>query len=241
MSALIVGWLPAPVNERPDRYQETLRGFGLGGEDVAAWRGSGLPEDAFDDWLIDRVARRPTGSRARRVYSAEDVHDFARFAILEALALGAGDHLLEIGCGGGLLLRDALRTGCRATGLDHSDEMVQLARERAPGTEVVLAQAERLPFADDTFSAVAMSVVFFFFDDPLAVLRECRRVLRPGERLAIYTTAPELRGTPAAPEPMAGHSHFYTDEALSELARIAAFRSVTVDNNQGGQLLVARA
>jgi len=101
MSALIVGWLPAPVNERPDRYQETLRGFGLGGEDVAAWRGSGLPEDAFDDWLIDRVARRPTGSRARRVYSAEDVHDFARFAILEALALGAGDHLLEIGCGGG--------------------------------------------------------------------------------------------------------------------------------------------
>jgi len=118
--------------------------------------------------------------------------------------------------------------------------MVQLARERAPGTEVVLAQAERLPFADDTFSAVAMSVVFFFFDDPLAVLRECRRVLRRGERLAIYTTAPELRGTPAAPEPMASHSHFYTDEELCELARGAEFRSVTVENNQGGQLLVAR-
>jgi ubiquinone/menaquinone biosynthesis C-methylase UbiE len=119
--------------------------------------------------------------------------------------------------------------------------MVQLAREQAPGAEVVLAPAERLPFADDTFSAVAMSVVFFFLDDPLAVLRECRRVLRPGERLAVYTTGPELRGTPAAPEPMASHSHFYTDEELSELARSAELHSVTVDNRAGGQLLVARA
>lgn len=229
------------VSEHLDGHQETLRSFGLGGEDLTVWRESSLAEDAFEDWLIDRVARRPSGSRARRVYGAEDVHDFARSAILEALALGTGDHLLEIGCGGGLLLRDALRTGCRATGLDHSDEMVQLARERAPGAEVVLAQAEPLPFADDTFSAVAMSVVFFFLDDPLAVLRECRRVLRPGGRLAVYTTAPELRGTPAAPEPMASHSHFYTDEKLAELARTAEFRSVTVGNDHGGQLLVARA
>ena len=228
------------MSEHPDRYQETLRRFGLDGEDLTAWRESGLPEDAFEDWLIDRVARRPSGSRARRVYGAEDVHDFARSAILEALALAAHDHLLEIGCGGGLLLRDALRTGCRATGVDHSDEMVQLARGRAPDAEVALAQAERLPFDDDAFSAVAMSVVFFFLDDPVAVLLECRRVLRPGGRLAVYTTAPELRGTPAAPEPMASHGHFYTDEQLGDLARTAELRSVTVDNNDGGQLLVAR-
>jgi SAM-dependent methyltransferase len=231
----------ALVSEHPDRYEKTLRGFGLGGEDLTAWHESGLPEDAFEDWLTDRVARRPSGSRARRVYGAEDVHDFARCAILEALALGASDRLVEIGCGGGLLLRDALRTGCRATGLDHSDEMVGLARERAPGAEVVVAQAERLPFAGDTFSAVAMSVVFFFLDDPLAVLRECRRVLRPGGRLAVYTTAPELRGTPAAPEPIASNGHFYTDRELAALARTAELRSVTVDNNHGGQLLVARA
>jgi ubiquinone/menaquinone biosynthesis C-methylase UbiE len=36
--------------------------------------------------------------------------------------------------------------------------------------------------ADDTFSAVAMSVVFFFLEDPIGVLRECRRVLRDGCR-----------------------------------------------------------
>src|SRR5438445_7293932 len=107
---------------------ETLRRLGLGEEDLAAWHESELPDEAFEDWLIDRIARRPSGARARQVYGAEDVHDFARRAILDALALGASDHLLEIGCGGGLLLRDALATGASVTGLDHSHDMVDLAR-----------------------------------------------------------------------------------------------------------------
>jgi SAM-dependent methyltransferase len=141
---------------------ERLLAFGLGDEDLAAWSESGLPDHAFHEWLTDRVARRPSGSRARQVYGAADVHDFARRAILDALALAPGDRLLEIGCGGGLLLREALATGARATGLDHSEEMVELASERAPGATVVLAAAESLPFAEDTFDAVAMSVVFFF-------------------------------------------------------------------------------
>jgi SAM-dependent methyltransferase len=220
---------------------QTMREFGLGDEDVAAWQASGLPRDAFVDWLTDRVARRPTGARARRVYGAEDVHDFARRAILRALDLRAGDHLLEIGCGGGLLLRDALRTRARATGLDHSEEMVRLARERAPGADVVLAGAEALPFEAGAFTAVAMSVVFFFFDEPAAVLRECRRVLRPGGRLAVYTTGPELRGTPAAPEPLASRGHFYSDEQLIALARESGLREIAVTRERGAQLLTARA
>jgi SAM-dependent methyltransferase len=227
--------------EDADAFAKRMLAFGLGAEDLTAWRESGAPGDAFEDWLTDRVARRPSGPRARRVYGAEEVHDFARRAILDALALGADDHLLELGCGGGLLLRDALDGGARATGVDHSEEMVALAGERAPGAEVVLAKAERLPFAADTFSAVAMSVVFFFLDDPAAVLRECARVLRPGGRIAVYTTGPELRGTPAAPEPIASRGHFYADEELAELARSTDWHDVAVRNHGGGQLLVARA
>ncbi len=223
-----------------DSKLQVLRSFGLEDEDLAAWRASGREDDAFEDWLTDRVARCPSGSRARRVYSAEDIHDFARRAILEALALGPSDHLLEIGCGGGLLLRDALLTGARATGLDHSEGMVKIARERAPGAGVVLAKAERLPFPDDTFSAVAMSVVFFFLDDPVGVLRECSRVLQAGGRLAVYTTAPELRGTPAAPEPIASQGHFYNDAELAQLANSAGLSGSTVLNEGGGQLLTAR-
>jgi SAM-dependent methyltransferase len=223
------------------RVVRALHALGLGDEDLASWLESELPDDAFDDWLTDRVARRPSGSRARLVYGAEDVHDFARHAILGTLALGPGEHLLEIGCGGGLLLREALATGARATGLDHSEGMVELANELAPEAEIVLAAAESLPFADDTFDAVAMSVVFVFLAEPVLVLRECRRVLRSLGRIAIYTTAPELRGTPAAPEPIASRGHFYTDEELAALARRAGLRDVMVRDDGGGQLLTARA
>lgn len=220
--------------------EETLRAFGLGAEDLAAWRDSGRPDDAVEDWLIDRVARRPSGSRARAVYGADDVHDFVRRPLLQTLALTADDHLLEIGCGGGLLLRDALATGARATGIDHSEDMVELARERAPGAEVVLADAAALPLEDDTFTALAMSVVFFFLEEPLVVLGECRRVLRPGGRLAIFTPGPELRGTPAAPEPIASRGHFYTEAELAALARAADLDDVSVEGDGGGQLLTAR-
>lgn len=218
-------------------YEERLRAFGLGDADLLAWQASGLPGEAFNDWLTDRVARRPSGPRARQVYGAEDIHDFARTAILQALGLKPGERLLEIGCGGGLLLRDALRTGARAMGIDHSEDMVRLARERAPAATVLLAAAERLPFAGRRFGVVAMSVVFFFFPDPAGVLSECCRVLRSGGRLAVYTTGPELRGTPAAPEPLASLGHFYTDGALAGLARRAGLLDVAVHNDHGGQLL----
>jgi SAM-dependent methyltransferase len=218
---------------------EALRSLGLGDEDLEVWRESGLPAEAFDDWLTDRVARRPAGRRAREVYGADDVHDFARRAILDALALRPGDRLLEIGCGGGVLLRDALATGAAVTGVDHSPEMVSLARERAPDAEVLPAGAERLPFPDASFTAVAMSVVLMFLADPVAVLRECRRVMATDGRLAIYTSAPELRGTPAAPEPVASHAHFYGDEELTALARRAGLENPVTVNDRGGQLLTA--
>jgi SAM-dependent methyltransferase len=225
----------------PTGVDESMRRFGLEEEDIAAWRLSDRGEDEFVDWLTDRVARRPEGARARRVYGAEDIHDFARRAILAALALGPRDSLLDVGCGGGLLLRDAAATGARATGLDHSEEMVELARERAPQAVVVLGPAERLPFSHASFTAVSLSIVFFFLDDPVAVLEECRRVLRADGRIALFTTAPELRGTPAAPEPLASRGHFYGDDELAELGRRAGLREVAVRNERGGQLMRAVA
>ena len=90
------------MSEAPNpRHAAILREFGLGDDDQAAWERSGLADDGFEEWLTDRVARRPAGRRAREVYGADDVHDFARRAILDALSLGPGDRLLDVGCGGG--------------------------------------------------------------------------------------------------------------------------------------------
>jgi SAM-dependent methyltransferase len=223
-------------SSQPEGYAERLGAFGLGHEDLRAWQDTGRPEEAFGGWLTDRVARRPAGARARRVYGAEDVHDFARRAIPGALARQPGDRLLEIGCGGGLLLRDAPGTGVHAAGLGHSPDMAELAAGRAPGAAVLPATAERLPFAADSFTAAAMSVVFFFLTEPLRLLAECRRVLRPGGRLAVFTA----RSCAARrPEPLAAQGHFHSDAKLAALARQAGLAEVKVHNDRGGQLLTA--
>lgn len=78
-----------------------MREFGLGEEDLAVWQASGLPDAAFVDWLTDRVAWRPTGARAREVYGAEDVHDFASDEELAALARDAGFRDVAVKSGGG--------------------------------------------------------------------------------------------------------------------------------------------
>jgi len=192
------------------------------------------------DRMTDRVARRPHGRAARETYGAPDVHSFAWEPVLDALALGPDDRLLDVGCGGGIFLRRALETGCYAVGLDHSREMVKLAR-RNSGVEIVRGEATALPFADGAFTAVSSIVAFFFFAEPVAPLREFRRVLdRERGRLAVYTTPPELKGTPAAPYPLATRGHFYTDSELEGLAREAGFAEAGVTRPDGAQLLAAR-
>jgi ubiquinone/menaquinone biosynthesis C-methylase UbiE len=199
----------------------------------------------FREWRIDRmtdrVARRPHGRKAREVYGADDVHSFAWEPVLAALALGSADRLLDVGCGGGVFLRRALETGCDAVGLDHSPEMVALARANS-GAHVVEGRAEELPFAEGEFTAVSCIVAFFFMDDPVRVLSEFRRVLDPTSgRLAIFTTPPEAKGTPAAPYPLATRGHFYTDAELEALPLAAGFGESRVTRTEiDAQLLVAR-
>jgi ubiquinone/menaquinone biosynthesis C-methylase UbiE len=194
------------------------------------------------DRMTDRIARRPHGRQAREVYGADHVHSFAWEPVLAALQL-TPDDLLDVGCGGGVFLRRALETGSRAVGIDHSAEMVRLAKETTAGAaQIVRGDAAKLPFGDGEFTAVSSIVAFFFFPDPVAALREFQRVLdRDKGRMAVYTTAPEMKGTPAAPYPLATRGHFYDDAELEALGREAGFASSSVTRpNEGAQLLVAR-
>jgi ubiquinone/menaquinone biosynthesis C-methylase UbiE len=189
---------------------------------------------AFGDWLTDRRARRPSGAAARAVYRAPLYHYPNFRVILAELALTPDDFLLEVGCGGGALLEAALRSGCRAAAVDHSPDMVRLARQvnhdavAADRLEVHHASAHSLPFPDAGFTAAAMTGVLGFLPDPVAVLREIRRVLREDGRLVVLGSDPELRGTPAAPEPMASRLRFYEDHQLQRLGEAAGFREARV-------------
>jgi SAM-dependent methyltransferase len=199
--------------------------------------------ERFREWRIDRmtdrIARKPHGKSARETYGAADAHSFTWEPVLEALALGPADRLLDVGCGGGVFLRHAqAQTGCTVVGVDHSREMVRLARPLA-----VQASAEQLPFGDGEFTAVSSIVAFFFFPDALQALREMRRVLAPNGRIAIYTTSPEAKGTMAAPYPLATRGHFYTDEGLHQLALEGGFSAAQVsrpDESGWAQLLTAQ-
>lgn len=187
--------------------------------------------------MTDRIARRPHGRRARETYGGPS-HDWAWAPVIEALALGRDDRLLDVGCGGGSFLRHVRETvGCEVTGVDHSRDMVKLAQPYA-----VEGKAEALPFGDGEFTAVSSIVAFFFFADAAQALRELRRVLDPVRgRLAVYTTAPEAKGTPAAPYPLATRGHFRTDEELEAVARDAGLRNVAVRRLDGiAQLLTAQ-
>jgi SAM-dependent methyltransferase len=186
------------------------------------------------DWLTDRLARRPSGASSRATYR-DPLYHYPNFrVILQELALTPEDHLLEVGCGGGALLKAALRSGCRAAAIDHSREMVRLAREEngeavaAGRLEVREGRAESLPFPDGTFTCAAMTGVLGFLSDPVAALAEMRRVLVPGGRVVVLGSDPELAGTPAAPEPMASRLQFYREDELERLGQDAGFEDVRV-------------
>jgi len=189
---------------------------------------------AFGDWFTDRYARRPSGAQSRATY-ADPLYHYPNFrVILSELAPGPRDYLLEVGCGGGALLKAALESGCRAAGVDHSPEMVRLARHTNAGAvadgrlEILESDAGSLPFADGTFTCAAMTGVLGFLPDPVSALAEIRRVLTPGGRFVGLGSDPELRGTPGAPEPMASRLRFYDDRDLERLGRAAGFAEVSV-------------
>jgi SAM-dependent methyltransferase len=190
--------------------------------------------ESLGDWIADRRARRPSGLQSRTFYRDPLFHYPIFRVLLSELALTPRDYLLEVGCGGGALLKEALKIGCRAAAIDHSPEMVQLTRDEnhesvnAGNLEVLEASAERLPFPDATFTCVLMTGVLGFLSDPVAAFAEVCRVLQKGGRFVALGSDPKMRGTPAAPEPIASRLHFYEDNELGNLARKAGFKDVRV-------------
>lgn len=106
-----------------------------------------------------------------------------------ARRLGASA-VLDIGCGTGrttFALADALGPQARCTGVDISEPMIEVARERARrdgrATEFIATDAQQHAFAAASFDLFVSRFGVMFFDEPVAAFANLRRAARPGASL----------------------------------------------------------
>jgi ubiquinone/menaquinone biosynthesis C-methylase UbiE len=115
---------------------------------------------------------------------------WARFDVLVELADLRNRHVLDVGCGTGLLAEALVeRVGATVTGVEPSDGMRTVAESRlGGGVEVLPGSAEALPLRDATFERVVFSLVIHLVDRDRA-LAEAYRVLAPGGKVGVVTFA----------------------------------------------------
>jgi SAM-dependent methyltransferase len=120
-----------------------------------------------------------------RLAEPQNVPLFA--AVLDALDVGGGTRLLDVGCGSGLFCRLAVDAGASVSAIDSAVDVLTIARERVPEAEIVVGDIEELPWPNATFDVVTGIAAFSYTERPVRALREAGRVLKPGGRVVIGT------------------------------------------------------
>jgi phosphatidylethanolamine/phosphatidyl-N-methylethanolamine N-methyltransferase len=144
---------------------------------------------------VDVALEKRQVKRAYKIYApAYDlVFDWifnpGREAAIRLLDIRPNDHIFEVGIGTGLNLPLYPR-GCRLTGIDLSEEMLQKAYDKVAElglTNVTLRtmDATVMDFRDSQFDAAVATYTISAVPDPVAVLREMRRVVKPGGSIVV--------------------------------------------------------
>ena len=107
-------------------------------------------------------------------------------ALIETAGVRPGGRALDVGCGPGALTTELVSVlgAERVTAVDPSAGFAEACRARLPGVDVRVGSAEALPFEDGAFDHALAQLVVNFMTDPLAGVREMRRVTRPGGAVA---------------------------------------------------------
>lgn len=137
--------------------------------------------------------------------------------VADLAGIGAGDRLVDVGCGPGAAAREATRRGAVATGVDPSRTMLRFARaitslRRLAGATFVEGRAESLPLPDGTATVLWALQSVHHWQDRTRGLAEARRVLAEGGRLLVAerSVEPGARGLAA---------HGLTTSEADQLAR----------------------
>jgi SAM-dependent methyltransferase len=180
---------------------------------------------------------------------------FAPFtaAVLGAADLGAGQRLLDVGCGSGTLLGAAVAAGADAVGVDISSAMVEAARRRVPTATVVTADAQTVDLLvaapGPPFDRVVSRFGVMFFAEPATAFENIRSATAPGARLAfvcwregetymfslaLRALTARLADPPARPKTGApGPMGLANPDRVREVLTVAGWSDVTIEPSDG--------
>ena len=158
-------------------------------------------------------------------------------AIAVELELAPEDDVLDVGCGSAGLLAEHATDVRFVAGIDASEIQVAMARRRLAGriaagtAQIVLGDAQDLPWEGDRFSVVSSLNCLKFVPDPTAALREMYRVLRPGGRIAI--TMSDTNQGPVGVTHLSGSRNawgewYWSEADARRLVEEAGFTGVTM-------------
>jgi ubiquinone/menaquinone biosynthesis C-methylase UbiE len=139
--------------------------------------------------MVDHLAAQYADDRL--LQARQDMHErFSEYRadvrqwVTNRIPFPAGAELLDIGCGNGRYFPFYATRGAKVVGIDLFSGMLESA-SRAGTVDLVAADAGSLPFADESFDVVCLNHMLGFAPDPMQVLREAHRVLRPEGTVAV--------------------------------------------------------
>jgi ubiquinone/menaquinone biosynthesis C-methylase UbiE len=148
-----------------------------------------MPAPSHRDAILDQFTRQ-----AVPFSTAAGIKDEQALQLLvDSTGAGPEDTVLDVACGGGLVVCAFARVVRHATGIDLTPAMIERARtlQQERGLTNVtwrLSDVLPLPFVDGSFSIVTSRFAFHHFLDPAAVLAEMKRVCLPGGKVAVVDT-----------------------------------------------------
>jgi ubiquinone/menaquinone biosynthesis C-methylase UbiE len=139
--------------------------------------------------------------KQQKVWSSGDYNKIAALTVpvsehlVDHVGVRPTDRVLDVATGTGHVALAAARRSAESVGIDYVPELLEIARRRADAEDLVVelaeADAEHLPYEDDSFDVVMSAIGVMFAADHDAAARELVRVTRPGGRIGVASWTPE--------------------------------------------------